>query len=151
MEKWIYYGLFLDKENRNKLLKVINEHNLDEALSKATKVYIDHCTLLHISNMTSSIDNRRAELIKNWLDRLLKFGMTQAEITVTHIGMSIKAMAFKVELPPNQLNNCEICYNKVPHITIATFGNGKPVNSNNIIDWVPLNEPVTVQVTLKRI
>ena len=34
--------------------------------------------------------------------------------------------------------------NKIPHITVATPPDGKPVNSNKIIGWEGLKKPITI-------
>lgn len=34
--------------------------------------------------------------------------------------------------------------NKTPHITIATFDSGKPVDSNKIETWVELVNPIEI-------
>ena len=59
------------------------------------------------------------------------------------IGSSDKAMAFKVEGVDN------ICANEVPHITIATFRGGNPVDSNKIINWTCI-EPVVIIAKLEK-
>ena len=54
-------------------------------------------------------------------------------LVVTHIGISDKAIAVKVNGFPS--------FNKIPHITIAVNDSegGKPVMSNNITDWKKVN------------
>lgn len=54
------------------------------------------------------------------------------------------AMAVKV--------NGYISKNKIPHITIAVnvAGGGKPVMSNNITDWQPMN-PVSLKGTVSEV
>lgn len=66
-------------------------------------------------------------------------------LTITEIGISRNAMAFKVT------GKDLICVNDIPHITIATFDNGKPVDSNNIKSWFPLEKPIEIVGTLKKI
>jgi len=57
------------------------------------------------------------------------------ELTVTHIGFSLKAIAFKVSGYPSK--------NKIPHITLAVARDSKPYLSNMIEDWYSI-EPVKV-------
>ena len=64
-------------------------------------------------------------------------------IKLVAVGASDKAMAFKVEGVDN------ICANEVPHITIATFRGGNPVDSNRIIDWRYI-EPVIIAAKLEK-
>ena len=66
------------------------------------------------------------------------------EVTVTHIGFNQKAMAFKVELP----DGFPCFIHKTYHITIATFHRAKPVESNNIINWHKLYNPITITTVL---
>lgn len=73
---------------------------------------------------------------------------------MTHIGISDKAMAFKVSLQDSEFDMCSLtllCANKIPHITICTFNGGKPVNSNNITKWYDLNEPISIETILKKV
>ena len=59
-------------------------------------------------------------------------------LTIDGIGISDDAIAVRV----NYGNVLPIA-NKIPHITIATPPNGKPVNSNKITKWIDI-EPYTV-------
>lgn len=42
-----------------------------------------------------------------------------------------------------------VCANDIPHITIATFSGGNPVDSNEIIDWRSI-KPITITAKLKK-
>lgn len=55
-------------------------------------------------------------------------------LKVTHVGRSDKAIAVRCDT--------ELSKNKVPHITVAVNVNegGKPVDSNKIENWEPLDE-----------
>ena len=64
-------------------------------------------------------------------------------IRLVAVGISDKAMAFKVEGVDN------ICANEVPHITIATFRGGNPVDSNNITNWSDI-KPFVVETKLEK-
>ena len=64
-------------------------------------------------------------------------------IKLVAVGISDKSMAFKVEGVDN------ICTNEVPHITIATFRGGNPVDSNKITNWRYI-EPIIVNVRLEK-
>ena len=57
------------------------------------------------------------------------------EFRIVAIGKSNDALAVKVELP-----TYVTCSNKIAHITLAH--NGKPVMSNFIEEWKPLEEPI---------
>ena len=117
MKKFIYIGLFLSEETRNNILDMIAPKVLSDA-----KVYLDHCTLLFHTQQNESKAN---DIIHYFFNNRGK----NYPITVTHIGYSDKAIAFKVNI-----GNIP-CMNENPHITICTFKGGKPVDSNLITDW----------------
>ena len=52
-------------------------------------------------------------------------------------------MAFRVD------EKSVVCVNDIPHITIATFRGGKPVDSNEITNWKDI-EPIIVTVKLEK-
>lgn len=121
-------------------------------LAKINRVYLDHCTLLHIAqyDKNSFTDN----LIKSRLDLALADNRVKANLNITHIGISDKAVAFKVSLQDSEFDMCSLtllCANKIPHITICTFNDGKPVDSNYITKWYDLDEPIEIETTLKRV
>lgn len=126
MDHFEYIGLFLTKESRNRLLDLLPPLN--------SKVYLDHCTLLH----KSQVNKAKADEVKCALEfhRGNKF-----YVNVTAIGWNDKAMAFKcipASIP---------CVNKTPHITICTFDGGTPVDSNTIEKWININ-PVVIETNL---
>lgn len=134
MENWQYFGLFLDANTKNKLMNTLtDDYNI--ALNVADKIFIDHCTLLHVLQGNSEL--------YDYLNTKLE---EEIQIVINGIGISDRAMAFKVALPRNVHS-----INKNPHITICTFNGGKPVESNNITKWFLLEEPIQVKTTLKKI
>lgn len=109
------------------------------ALNVADKIFIDHCTLLHKSHVAySQLINY--EDLQSCLDNALGKSIS---IKLVAVGISDKAMAFRVE----GVN--DICANPVPHITIATFRGGKPVDSNKILNWRYI-EPIIVTAKLEK-
>lgn len=145
---WQYYGLFLDKESRDRLILFLQNSKWDYLYEELSKVYLDHCTLLHQAYFKG--DQHKFICIKNWLDCLLKFGYTRTKLLLSHVGYSDKAMAFKVIFLPTKVYTHEICFNDTPHITIGTYKDGKPVDSNNITEWYEI-EPINIIVNLKRV
>lgn len=135
MKDYQYYGLFLDTDTKNMLMDTLTD-NIDYniALGVADRIFIDHCTLLH----KSQLDNN--ENLQSYLESSLGKSMS---IRLVAVGISDKAMAFKVEEVDN------ICANEVPHITIATFRGGNPVDSNKITNWRYI-EPIIVNVRLEK-
>lgn len=135
MKDYQYYGLFLDTDTRNMLMDTLTD-NIDYniALGVADRIFIDHCTLLHKSQLDSN------ENLQSYLESSLGKSMS---IRLVAVGISDKAMAFKVEEVDN------ICANEVPHITIATFRGGNPVDSNKIANWRYI-EPIIVNAKLEK-
>jgi hypothetical protein len=141
MEKdYEYIGLFLTKRSKA-LLNYWLSHKCPEIVyekydwDKVT-MYLDHCTLLHKSQHNPVLEERLLNLIDYMRDT--------ASVTITDIGYSNKALAFKVDL------TAFICANKIPHITICTFNGGKPADSNNITEWVEI-KPIKVAVYFKKV
>ena len=135
MKDFEYYGLFLGTDNKNMLMDTLTD-NIDYniALGVADRIFIDHCTLLHKSQLDSGN-------LQSYLESSLGKSMS---IKLVAVGISDKSMAFKVEGVDN------ICANEVPHITIATFRGGNPVDSNMITEWKDI-EPIFVETKLKKI
>lgn len=137
MGNFQYFGLFLDEETKKGLLDVFLTY-LEEGNSIGylmNKIYLDHCTLLHVSQLHGNSE------IYNYLnDRIGE----KYEIVINGIGISDKAAAFRVA------EYSVVCVNEIPHITIATFNGGKPVDSNNIKEWKDI-EPIIIKTTLKKV
>ena len=131
MKNYQYYGLFLDIDTKNMLMDNLTD-NID--YNVADRIFIDHCTLLHKSQLEGN------EKLQSYLESNLGKSMN---LGLVAIGISDKAMAFKVEGVDN------ICANEVPHITIATFRGGNPVDSNRIINWRCI-EPIIVNTRLRK-
>ena len=135
MNNFHYFGLFLSTNTKNVLMDGLTD-NIDYniALGVADRIFIDHCTLLHKSQLEGN------EELQSYLESNLGKSIS---IKLEAIGISNKAMAFKVEGVDN------ICANEVPHITIATFRGGTPVDSNKIINWTCI-EPVVITAKLEK-
>lgn len=135
MNNFHYFGLFLDTDTKNRLMDILTD-NIDYniALGVADKIFIDHCTLLHVSQLHGNSE------IYNYLKGYVgeKF-----QIVINGVGISDKAMAFRVD------EKSVVCVNDIPHITIATFRGGKPVDSNEITNWKDI-EPIIVTVKLEK-
>lgn len=137
MKDFQYYGLFLSQNTRDELLKqLMSESRTADMLYKADKIFLDHCTLMHRSQLQDSPE---------MLDYLQSRIGDNVAVKIVAIGASPKAMAFKVEL-----HNSTMCANKTPHITIATFDGGKPVDSNKIIYWSELKPVKVIMTTLDK-
>lgn len=133
MKDYQYYGLFLDTDTKNMLMDTLTD-NIGIALGVTDRIFIDHCTLLHKSQLKGN------EELQSYLESSLGKSMS---IRLVAVGISDKAMAFKVEGVDN------ICANEVPHITIATFRGGNPVDSNEITNWRYI-EPIIITAKLEK-
>lgn len=138
MKDFHYFGLFLEDEVKIKLysflLSFLHENNISLILFDDDTI-LDHCTLLHVSQLHGNYE------IYNYLnDRIGE----KYEIVINGIGISDKAVAFRIA------EYSVVCVNEVPHITIATFNGGKPVDSNNITEWKDI-KPIIIETTLKKV
>lgn len=137
---YIYVGLFLTDRSKEKVKEVINSMpKYKELFNNANKVFIDHCTLLH---KNQEKDNKQVfeSLSKLYLP---KDGIYKIAMVATHIGfIDGKVMAIKVK-------HCMLSANKTPHITICTFGDGKPFDSNKIAEWHKLDIGLFIEGELK--
>ena len=139
MKKFHYFGLFLEDKTKIELLDTflsfLHENNNSSVVLEDDNIILDHCTLLHISQLH---DN---QVFYDYLNTRIgeKFS-----IIVNGIGISDKAAAFRVD------KRSVVSCNSIPHITIATFNGGKPVDSNNIKEWKDI-EPIIIKTTLKKV
>lgn len=142
MKDFQYFGLFLSKVARENLLYfLLKNDRYKDYISASKRIYLDHCTLIHKCHLNALNLNEDSELFaktNKLIGRCFK-------LTITGIGISDKAMAFKVEIPVGLT-----CLNATPHITICTFNDGKPVDSNNITEWGDI-EPISITATLKKL
>lgn len=135
MKDFEYYGLFLTEESKAELKTWLINSNYQLEILNSEREYLDHCTLLHKSQLVW--DN------SNLHDFLLHIVGEEFRIRVNGIGISDKALAFRVEIFPLKSANI------TPHITICTFNGGKPVDSNNITEWKDI-EPIIIETKLEK-
>ena len=135
MNNFHYFGLFLSTNTKNVLMDGLTDSiDYNIALGVADRIFIDHCTLLHKSQLEGN------EELQSYLESNLGKSIS---IKLGAIGISDKAMAFRVGGVDN------ICANEVPHITIATFRGGNPVDSNKITNWTCI-EPMVITAKLEK-
>ena len=103
-----------------------NEHTRDLLFALAEsiwpipdnwRVYCDHITIVHSSN-------------EKWHELSRRFVEAQGKYTTFKVigyGISYEAFALMVDFPST---------NEVSHITIACAPGAKPVQSNEITDWI---------------
>lgn len=145
---YIYYGLFLDEDSKLQVIRHIEQMDgYNKLLEKRGKLYLDHCTLLHCSQ-EDKFPQVKKELIdaEKDLARLGKDRYSACIMKVTHIGyLANKVMAIRVN------TFSWPCANETPHITVCTFGDGKPVDSNKIETWDEFPEPFVVYGSLRKV
>lgn len=134
---YIYYGLFLSETCKLQIERQIERMDgYNKLFETRGKLYLDHCTLLHCSqeNKFPEIKKEIVELESRGFERY-----SAVMMKVTHIGyLANKVMAIKVD--PFDFP----CANENPHITVCTFGDGKPVDSNKIEVWDEFTEPFII-------
>ena len=125
--RWIYFGVFLNEVSKIHNLKALQNNGI--VIPDDWKMFNHHMTIAF---------NDGSERNQELYDAYSSFFGTTKKLTIDGIGISDDAIAIRV----NYGNVLPIA-NKIPHITIATPPNGKPVNSNKITKWIDI-EPYTV-------
>ena len=118
-KNWIYYGVFFADKTKNFLINKAKE--LAE-IPENWMLYADHMTIVFNDKSEGK------ELAANGLEILL--GEYQ-QLHVNSIGISEEAIAFSVDNYKTQ--------NEHSHITVAVAPGSKPVKSNEITDWFPID------------
>ena len=114
--KVLYSAVVLDEKSRDKLL---------DLMRLCVDVPADWKRLAH--HMTIVFKEGLPEELKDDLNK-------DVILTVKSVGVSDDAIAVGVEGYPSTKDT--------PHITLALPPNGKPVNSNYINDWRPVEEEI---------
>ena len=126
---WIYFGIFIDDASKVKNINALLNHNI--------KIHDDWKYFNH--HMTIAFNNGSEECKKLYEYYKKYFGKV-TNITIDGIGISDDAIAVRVRFG-NPIAN------KIPHITMATPKNGKPVNSIKITNWFDI-EPYEIRGTI---
>jgi hypothetical protein len=124
-KKPIYYGAFLYPESHYELL-----NHFRSSIPEDWKTFAHHMTLLFGKNKNPEVE----EFIKNNMGK-------DVILQVGRLGISDDAIAVDIysDVPSD---------NKIPHITLAVPPGGKPVNSNKITEWEPVNEPISLKANI---
>lgn len=118
-KNWIYYGAFFDENTRSTLIN--KAKRLTEIPSDWT-LYADHMTIIY--NDKSDEKQRQAEGLSAEIGNPL-------QLHISSIGISDEAIAFGIDNFHSQ--------NEHSHVTIAVAPNSKPVKSNEIKEWLPID------------
>lgn len=124
--QWVYLGVFLDEESKKRLKDLAEGLNIIP--DDSWKSYCHHMTLAY---------NDKSQTAENMFSIYGSSLGANVSMKAREIGISDKAIAVKIKWGHATLN-------KVSHITIAVSPDGKPVDSNNITDWKPLDKPITL-------
>ena len=125
LENWIYFGVFLDADESERVYNIVNSlHGID--IPDDWRKYTSHMTIIY---------NNKSEIAQAWAKATAPRVGEDVLLKATHIGMSDKAIAIRV--------NGEMSANAIPHITIACSPTGKPVDSNKITNWREI-DPFTI-------
>lgn len=113
MSKILYTAVVLDKKSQKSLTDTFSN-----VIPDRWKVFCHHMTIAFKEGLPSYMPNSVGD---------------QVTLTVTHLGLSTKAMAVKVTGVQSK--------NKIPHITVAVNvkNGGNPVDSNSIKNWKPIS------------
>lgn len=120
-----YYGVMLSEESKTTLIE-----KLKDVIPVNWKVITNH--------MTISLGAPPKGAISEYLDTHMGVSVN---LSATEIGISNDAIAVKIntDIPTK---------NKIPHITIAVPHGGRPVHSNDIVNWKLLNQHIELTGTI---
>ena len=124
---WIYIGLFLSADGRRRLHQWAGKY---VHIPEDWRIYCDHMTVVY--------NDGGMEAMHQYVQYYRRTGETVA-LRVEEIGVSENCVAVKVSGFPSN--------NRIPHITVATAPNAKPVMSNQITQWKKI-APITLEATL---
>ena len=117
---WIYFGVFISEQSKKLNMNAL--HRAGVTIPEGWKMYNHHMTIAF---------NNRTEKAQSLFNHYQEdFGKTVG-LTINGIGVSDDAIAVRVEFEHPSAN-------EITHITIATPPDGKPVNSNNITEWIDI-------------
>ena len=124
----LYAGIFVKEDNFDKLFSTVTPKE------EVRKIEHPHVTLFFRDNVSLEI-----------MQYVLQHNEeTDFKITVDGVGSNDKAIALHVSKVVDKDGNEVNSMNKVKHITLYLLNDGKPVDSNSIKAWNPI-EPITFE------
>lgn len=109
MNKWLYYGVFLNEDSKKEILEKAKEL---ASIPENWNMFADHMTIVFNDGKNYDTDSLEEHLGE------------EVSLKITSIGKSSEAIAFGVNYETN---------NKRSHITVACAPGVKPVRSNFIM------------------
>lgn len=136
LEKTMYSAVVLDEKSQLKLQSWA-EKNIKVNHIRLPILVRDNGWKMICHHMTVKFPGT-PEYLKRYLN-------TNQSLDVTHVGVSDKVVAVRVVGFPSD--------NKIPHITVAVNvrEGGKPVMSNQITDWTPVSDKLTLKGTFEEL
>jgi len=135
-KNWIYYGVFFSEKTGKAILKYVKDwfNKNGKEFPEDWKIYCEHMTLVF---------NDGSESAQKFADFVEPFLGQSASMRVLSIGVSDRAIAIGVDYKTN---------NEHSHVTVAvTPDGGKPVESNYITDWTPVEKAFYLSGTIKKV
>lgn len=132
---WIYYGIFFSDSTKRAIYDYVNKFLSENGYSipEDWKKYCSHMTL--VFNHGTEDDERLASFYDMFL------GETQSLRSIA-VGISDRAIALKIDF---------ITANVHSHVTVAIAPDAKPVESNDIVNWIPTNGDFYITGTYRKI
>lgn len=132
---WIYYGVFFSDNTKRAIYDYVSKFLSENgySISEDWKKYCDHMTL--VFNHGTEDEQRLADFYNMFLNE-------KQGLRTTAVGVSDRAIALEVDF---------ITANKHSHITVAVAPDAKPVESNDIVEWIPTNGDFYVTGIYKKI
>ncbi|MDR2063940.1 MAG: hypothetical protein LBQ02_04130 [Candidatus Nomurabacteria bacterium] len=128
-EKYIYSGVFLNEESRERLVTAVNQL-LQDGIPDSWQIVAHH--------MTTHFFTQEDPVVEQF--NKLHDG-ENFDLFATSLGVSDKAIAVDVETEAPSANEHK-------HITVAIAENASPVDANDIQNWVPIATPIPLRGVL---
>jgi len=121
-----YTGIVIDDLRKDRLLQLFDKYIPDD-----WKIINEN---MHVTIKLGALDD---------IDPMKYHLNFPIHVNATHIGISDKAIALKVNIETDKIKS----KNDIPHITLAYNKNGgaKPKDSNYITDWQELKRPIKIR------
>lgn len=131
----MYSAVVLDEKSQLKLEKLAEDIKVNGV--RVPILVRDNGWKMYNHHMTINMGE-----LPNYLKQYIG---TKQKLEATHIGVSPMAVAVRVSGFESK--------NKIPHVTVAVniSGGGKPVMSNDIKDWRPLETPIKLVGEVKEL
>lgn len=132
---WLYYGVFFSDSTKRAIYDYVSKFLSENGYSipEDWKKYCNHMTL--VFNHRTEDDERLAQFYDMFLGDTVS-------LRSTSVGISERAIALGIDY---------ITANKHSHVTVAIHPDAKPVESNDITEWIPTNGDFYITGNFKKI